>query len=44
MIVNIFNLKDFEAETQHSWENIFNKYENSSTLKYRKEFTPNIQF
>ena len=24
--------------------NIFNKYENSSTLKYKKELTPNIQF
>ena len=31
------NLKDFEAETEHSWINIFNKDGNSSTLKYRKE-------
>ena len=38
------NLKDFEVETERSWINIFNKYGNSSTLKYRKELTPNIQF
>ena len=38
------NLKDFEAETERNWQNIFNKYGNSSTLKYRKELTPNIQF
>ena len=38
------NLKDFEAETERKWENFFNKYENSSTLKYWKELTPNIQF
>ena len=38
------NLKDFEVETEHSLINIFNKYGNSLTLKYRKEFTPNIQF
>ena len=38
------NLKDFEAETKRNWQNIFNKYENSSTLKYRKELTPDIQF
>ena len=38
------NLKDFEVETERSWINIFNKYRNSSTLKYRKELTPNIQF
>ena len=36
------NLKDFEVETERSWINIFNKYGNSSTLKYRKELTPNI--
>ena len=30
------NLKDFEVETELSWVNIFNKYGNSSTLKYRK--------
>ena len=38
------NLKDFEVETERSWVNIFNKYGNSSTLKYRKELTLNIQF
>ena len=38
------NLKDFEVETERNWRNIFNKYGNSSTLKYRKELTPNIQF
>ena len=38
------NLKNFEVETERSWINIFNKYGNSSTLKYRKELTPNIQF
>ena len=38
------NLKDFEVETECNWWNIFNKYGNSSTLKYRKELTPNIQF
>ena len=38
------NLKDFEAETERSWINIFNKYGNSSTLNYRKELSPNIQF
>ena len=38
------NLKDFEVQTEHNWINIFNKYGDSSTLKYRKELTPNIQF
>ena len=38
------NLKDFEAETERRWKNIFNKYGNSSILKYRKELTPNSQF
>ena len=38
------NLKDFEIETERNWQNIFNKCGNSSTLKYRKELTPNIQF
>ena len=38
------NLKDFEAETECNWQNIFNKYRNSSSLKYRKELTTNIQF
>ena len=38
------NLKDFEVETKSNWRNIFNKYGNSSTLKYRKELTLDIQF
>ena len=36
------NLKDFEVETESNSRNIFNKHGNSSTLKYRKELTPNI--
>ena len=40
----MISLRDFEAETERNWINIFNKYGNSSTLKYRKELTPNIQF
>ena len=38
------NLRDFEAETESKWLNIFNKYGNASTLKYRRELTPNIKF
>ena len=38
------NLRDFEAETESKWLNIFNKQGNSSTLKYRREMTPNIKF
>ena len=38
------NIKDFEAETACSQENIFTRHGNSSTLKYRKELTPNIKF
>ena len=38
------NLKDFEVETEYNWRNIFNKHGNSSTLEYRKELTPDIQF
>ena len=38
------NLKDFEVETERNWINIFNKYGNSTTLKYRKELTPDIEF
>ena len=38
------NLKDFEAETESKWLNIFNKHGNKSTLKYRRELTPNIKF
>ena len=38
------NLKDFEVETETKWLNIFNRHGNSSTLKYRRELTPNIKF
>ena len=38
------NLKDFEVETERKWLNIFNKHGHSSTLKHRKELTPNIKF
>ena len=38
------NLRDFKAKTESKWLNIFNKQGNSSTLKYRKESTPNIKF
>ena len=38
------NLRDFEVETESKWLNIFNKYGNKSTLKYRRELTPNVTF
>ena len=38
------NLRDFEAETESKWLNIFNKPCNKSTLKYRRELTPNTKF
>ena len=38
------NLRDFEAETKNKRLNIFNKHGNKSTLKYRRELTPNIKF
>ena len=38
------NLEDFEVETESKWLSIFNKHGNSSTLKYRRELTPNIKF
>ena len=38
------NLKDSEVETESKCLNIFNKHGNSSTLKYRRELTPNIKF
>ena len=37
------NLRDFEVETESKWVNIFNKHGNNSTLKYRKEITPDIK-
>ena len=38
------NLRDFKVETESKWLNIFNKHGNKSTLKYRKELTPNVKF
>ena len=38
------NLRDFEIETESKWLNIFNKDGNKSTLKNRRELTPNIKF
>ena len=29
---------------ERNWQNVFNKYGNSSTLKCSRELTPNIQF
>ena len=37
------NLRDFEVETENKWFNIFNKYSNKSTLKYKRELTPDIK-
>ena len=38
------NLRDFEVETESKRVNVFNKHGNKSTLKYRRELTPNIKF
>ena len=38
------NRKDFEIKTKRNWQPIFDKYEDSSTQKYRKELTPDITF
>ena len=38
------NLGDFEVETESKQLNIFNKYGNKSTLKYKREITPDIKF
>ena len=38
------NLRDFEVETESKWLNIFYKYGNKSTLKYKREITPDIKF
>ena len=38
------NLRDFEVETESKWLNMFNKHGNKSTLKHRRELTPNIKF
>ena len=37
------NIRDFEVETERKWLNMFNKHGNKSTLKYRRELTPNIK-
>ena len=37
------NLRDFEVETESKCLNIFNKHGNKSTLKYRREITPDIK-
>ena len=37
------NLRDLEVETEIKWLNIFNKHYNKSTLKYRREITPDIK-
>ena len=38
------NLRDFEADTESKWLNIFNKHGNASALKYRRELMPDIKF
>ena len=38
------NLRDFEVEIENKWLNIFNKHGNESTLKHRRELTPNIKY
>ena len=38
------NLRDFEVETESKCLNIFNKYGNKSTLKYKREIKPDIKF
>ena len=38
------NLRDFEVETESKWINVFNKHGNKSTLKYKKDITPDINF
>ena len=37
------SLRDFEVETESKRLNIFNKYGNKSTLKYRREIRPGIK-
>ena len=38
------NRRDFEIETKHDWQVIFDKYKNLSTEKSVKELTANITF
>ena len=40
----MINRRDLEIEIKHNWQAIFDKYNESSTQKYRKELTPNITF
>ena len=40
----LINQRDFEAETESKLFNIFNKHGNKSTLKYKRELTPNFKF
>ena len=37
------NLGDFEVETGSKWLNLFNKHGHKSTLKYKREITPDIK-
>ena len=37
-------MKRFWSWNRSKWLNIFNKHRNKSTLKYRRELTPNIKF
>ena len=38
------NLRDFDAETESKGQNMSNKHDNASNLKYRRQLTPNIKF
>ena len=38
------NRRDLEIESKRNWQVIFDKCEDSSRQKYRKELTPNITF
>ena len=37
------NLRNFEVQTESKWLNIFNKHGSESTLKFRREITPDIK-
>ena len=38
------NRRDLENESKRNWQAIFDKYKDSSNLRYRKELTSNITF
>ena len=38
------NKRDLEIESKHNWQAIFDKCNDSSSQKYRKELMPNITF